>query len=204
LAVPSNVGEPDQPPPAQQRELFAVVFGQSSFKHWFLRRHAAQTARICANYGIRRIVDIGPTRGGAYRELSTKGISIECTGVLPASDVSNVLGRAMLGFQTYYPGSLAKSGSLAALASHGVTTVLDADCPISTDALEPFQHYLPFEVLSKQNGYQNVSVPDLAQVGSRLHGWYQSHSSTHHARLFVEESNFGSQKKEELSRRSQA
>jgi hypothetical protein len=185
LAIPSNVGEPPQTSVVDQRQPIAVVFGKTRFKEWFLDRNAIQTVQLCKHFKIDRIIDIGPSVDRRNRFFLAHGISLERLGILPAELVSRWLCSARLGFQTYFPGSLAKSGSLAALASHGVPTVIADNVPIATDALEPFVNFLPFEDVLRNTRQLRISVQELANIGAKLLRWYQEHDITAHARLMV-------------------
>jgi hypothetical protein len=194
LPICSNVGEVATRTHTSEREAIAVCFGAAEFKECFLNRFAGITARICSAAGIREMVSIGGFADVNDDAFAVHGIAVRDLGILPSCEVSNWLQKARLGFMTYFPDYLAKSSSLAAMAAHGVSTVMGNACNRSGDQFVPGASCLCLSEALKLSESPSKLLERLDQVGQRLFDWYQSHNAAAHAGKLLEEAWGGSAK----------
>jgi hypothetical protein len=123
LPVVSTVGEPESVELLIDRSHQMVVFGLGG------RRSAYQqflplVEKVCSQFGIQRIVDIGKPMGLDLTRLTK--IPIIEMGRLPASDVSKVLSESMFGWLSYDIDRLGKSSVYSAYAAHGLVPIIHA------------------------------------------------------------------------------
>ena len=159
--TPSNVGEPSDVCPWNEREPVAVVFGGRSQRNAVYASSGDSVRGLLDLSGIERIWDIGPPTN---THLSFAGRPVDVFGSLPASAVSERLQRARLGLIHYDPAFLTKSGIAAAYLSHAV--------PVRTLSLDarPPRQLAPPCVPS-----HDVEV-DLEQLGRSGFDWYQTYA----------------------------
>jgi hypothetical protein len=186
LSVPSNVGEACTLLPLDRRSAVAVCFGGAKFKEYSLYRNAEKTATICATAGVQQIVDIGQPATVDCRAFADRNIRIEQTGYLPSAAVSDYLASARLAFMEYFPGCLAKSGTIAAFAAHGIPTIVNDASSLPADGLSPGVHYLRLGDACRIVGSADMFFDRLSQIGVNLFHWYQSHNVDAHAQMLYE------------------
>jgi hypothetical protein len=122
LPVFSNVGEPDTVRPAADREATAVVFGRAGVETLLYQKRQQQLADAVLTLGVERLIDIGPRTQSPPARIGPA--PVEVRGVLPVSEISEILSASLCGFIAYPPVLLGKSGVFAAYAAHGVIPVM--------------------------------------------------------------------------------
>ena len=167
----SNVGEPDDVPPFDEREPYAVVFGGEAMKKR-LYDTLESTTRLLKKAGVDRIVDLGQSNDPP---ASVGGIPVETRGIQPAEAISTHLRRARIGLLRYPVDYLTKSGIWASYAAHGLSAAIVSDS--APTSLEEGKHFLRVD---PNMGAAGDPEP-LTDVGRNARRWYQSHAHSKQA-----------------------
>jgi hypothetical protein len=181
LPVPSNIGEPSIIPAYFARPLQAVIFGNARHKARLMTGHSATSiAAICNKIGITRIVNIGSRIEIDKKKFAHSSIEVVHLGFLDSREASDEFLRSRCGFFDYFPNSLSKSGSLAAMASHGVAVIPSGRITQGLDALLNCSHD---PVLSSINESSSSSEYEkaLAYRAEAALNWYRTHDTQTHA-----------------------
>jgi hypothetical protein len=121
LPVPSNLGEPREPPALAAREPFAVVLGRPGMRAR-VYRHPEIFVLALRAAGVEAILDIGPPLDG--RATLPPALPVTRCGYLEPASASAMLLRARFGLLDYPLDFVAKSGILAAYAAHGLVPLI--------------------------------------------------------------------------------
>lgn len=171
MPVFSNVGELDDPPPLDEREPIAVVFGgertrSSIAAGW----HSSEL--VLQRWGIRRLIEVGP--GRSFLHGSCRSLDLQFVGAQPPEAVSALLRRASVGIVGCPVYRLGGSGVLAAFVAHGCLGYLPrAEGPLS-DGLRLGTH-----VASEST--PSSALPAIARAGR---SWYGTHNRDRTVDLF--------------------
>lgn len=166
----SNVGEPEQVPPFEDRHPICVVFGRGGHRRRTWERFRPYFARL-GELGIERIVEIGS------EPEATVGLEwplpAERLGPLPAAAVSAHLLQARFGLFECPVRLACKSGVFLALTAHGVVALT----PDGRGRHDGFEH-----------GRWSLCLADgapseaPARAGIAAHRWYRRHRLARQAR----------------------
>lgn len=165
--VLSNIGEPDNLSPFNQRPPSLALFGRAMNRARAYQRGGKALSALCARLGITEVHDLGaPLPGKAVPDIA--GLTVHLHGVLPASDVSRVLRACRIGYLDNATGRLSKSGVFAAYASHGVVPVVEG-------------HYPDEDQLVRNEHLVALTAPPVAErfphIASNAHAWYYGHAA---------------------------
>jgi hypothetical protein len=177
LPVPSNVGEPAEIVPWDERPRRAVTFGGARFKRFALVEQADEAAELLRRLQIEELVDIGETAPIAATAFERRGIRVRGLGRTSALDVSAVLCQSRVGLMSYPKVVLTKSGILAAFAAHGMAVF--GDLPLTGDG----PTLLSLSEAAQAGDLEVVTSARTAAVANAL--WYSQHTSWHHGDLVV-------------------
>ena len=161
----SNVGEPDELPPYEDREPFVAHFGGETKKAQLYAEYGSALGPLLQRADVNRIIDIGPPVPEKLR--SRVGIPVESKGILSPKEVSRYLRRASLGLLNYPLHCLKKSGIWASYAAHGVPTLLAAKL-MGIEGLDRGRHFLLLN--------EEMSVPKTerrAEISQHVYRWYR-------------------------------
>jgi hypothetical protein len=168
LPVLSNIGEPREPPPFEDREPAAVVFGQPGMR---ARAYAALGKFLAPlrDVGIERIFDVGPPLDECARAACP--MPVTRVGYLEDAGASEVMLRCRFGLLEYPLDFLAKSGILAAYAAHGVVPLVRSPVTGTHDGL---RHGTTLVCLGAPiEGRLADAGPRIARA---VHSWYAQHA----------------------------
>ncbi len=179
LAICSNVGEPAELVPWDERARQAVTFGGARYKRFALCKQAEEVACLLRQLEIEELIDMGESVPIATGVFERAGVRVETRGRLPAADVSAVLSQSRVGFLEYPPNFVAKSGVFAGFAAHGVKVVLRQRMPLALNGLEHAAHFVALG--------DDRAAEDVARwlTSSSVVNWYQSHNIERHAELYL-------------------
>jgi hypothetical protein len=183
LAIPSNVGEPMQPPELNARARKMIVFGQPPLRKLTYETQMEELARACEELGIEQVDDVGNSFPGIPERVG--GLRVKKHGLLGASELSALLSDSLAGFVTYPRAFLAKSGVFAAYCAHRLVPVLPemtADRRPDADGLAGGVHYLRLQ----KNLRAEPALPKQQRIADAAWNWYRGHSLQHQARAFAE------------------
>ncbi len=180
LPIFSNVGEPEQLLPLEQRKRRLVIFGAQNWRSRTYEFSIAAIAKICQDLGITEIIDIGRPLTGDLPVIN--GIKVSVMGIKSAIEVSNFLADAMVGFFDYPFNFLGKSGVFAAYCAHGVLPV-GAVYPSLTclDGLEIGKHIY----LANLTDQSSINLSMAQAIANHAQTWYKSHQLSVHAQTFA-------------------
>ena len=173
IAIPSNVGEPPAGAISAwlERRNEIVVFGMAHTRELAYRQWASLEG-FCRQFGIARIVDIGPA---VSKTVKVPAVAVEHFGIIPAAQISQVLLGCRFGF-LYYPAEyLAKSGIFAAYCSHGLTPVVSMPRQLDCDGLVAGRHYVVAHDVAGRG------AADFEMIANEAGKWYASHDVAAHA-----------------------
>lgn len=179
----SNVGEPEEIVPYEQRRSHIAVFGGGGRKAKVYDKHRDSLRWIVNRKEFAQVVDIGPS-DDSFLPNETWSRPL---GVMSAEEISDWLASASLGVLSYPGRRLGKSGVAAAFASHGVPFVLfdEDDTSGNTDPYIEGEHFLRGEALAGAN--TSFSDPQLERMSRAIHRLYQDRlHSTQAARCFLD------------------
>jgi hypothetical protein len=163
----SNMGEPKNPPPLQQRKRQMLVFGSAIWRRKIYMDHIEALTRACHILRAEKIVDVGEPTG----IKPNVALPVEEMGRQPALTVSRWLGESMAGFLTYFDDSLAKSGVFAAYCAHGVLPVLASRSVSDPDGIRADNEYL-----SALDMQEHITETEMQAVADQAQAWYRRHS----------------------------
>lgn len=173
----SNLGEPISVSPLVDRAPRLVVFGSPGTRErLFGSIDASALARVVSAFGIDEIHEIGEPHGGVAPDLP--GVTWVRPGVLSTADVSRLMLDARAGLLDYshHPGTLGKSGVLAAYASHGVVTVSPTGLASEDDGLVSGRHYLQMDRAVPERPEDRQAVADAGRAWYLPHGLHATSS----------------------------
>ncbi len=168
LPVPSNVGEPQAPPPLEQRQPRLVVFGGRAQRQAAYRA-LASLGPVLRSLGLREIDDIGPP----LPQPAEAPLPVRSHGRLPAAEVDEKLSQARAAAVSYPLDFVAKSGIFAAISAHGCLPLLLAGGrrPGPCDGLLAGR-----ELLLLERSRSAPLDPEAQQaIASAAWRWYRSH-----------------------------
>lgn len=177
LPVFSNIGEPDMPPPLSGRGGQAVIFGSVAQRrrvHDVLSRAAESVALCLQQYGVTRILDIGPDAAVPPRIGS---IEVARLGPLPAQQVSEILAASRIGFIDYPGNFFTKSGIAAAYFAHRLLIVNTSPVGAYPPDLLEGQHFVGLSALIS-------SAFPAQEIADSGHAWYLKHGLAAAAKKF--------------------
>ena len=164
----SNVGEPANLLPADERARQVVVFGSRPVRAQVYARAAALEA-FCARHGIGRVVDVGLPLPGERR---LNGAEVRVAGPLPAPEASALFAQSLAGYFDYNAPFLGKSSIFAAYCAHGMVPVTFPANHAAGEGLRAGEHYLA--------GADDPAP--FVTVARAAHAWYCGHRLEIHAR----------------------
>ena len=167
----SNVGEPDEVLPYEERDAYAVVFGGRSMKQRLYTALTQEHIHQLLAAGVERIVDIG-TPGEAPE--SVHGCPVEEHGFIKAKTISTWLQHARVGLLHYPTDYLTKSGIWSSYVAHGVLPVIFSS-PRSIHLIEKDKHFVRWSV------GKHCSLASAGISARMLWHWYQEHACSGNA-----------------------
>ena len=166
----SNVGEPEEHVPFDDRSHYAVAFSGADEKDT-LYAHSDQLRRIFEANGIDRVIDIG----APPKSSPSSPVQHDVQGVQPAETIGQWLQRARIGLAYRRLDLLPKSGVVAAYLAHGVPPVV---LPNGTTEHPPVLSHGRHYVDLNRNGVQRI---DWREVSRQGYAWYQEHAHSQNA-----------------------
>jgi hypothetical protein len=179
LPICSNVGEPTELVPWDERPRRAVTFGGARFKTSFLTGSGAKkTALLCKRLRITELNDIGQESPCDVEGLRSAGVSFRRMGYLPATDVASMFMNARVALLDYFPSYLSKSGVLAAAAASGTPPIMlrgegASDGLVFGESILSIDSAVEMTMLDAQ----------LSKMSCAVVAWYRGHNLTRHAEL---------------------
>jgi len=169
-SVFSNVGEPEERVPFDDRDRYAVAFGGADEKDT-LYAHSDQLRRIFEASGIDRVIDIGTPP----KSSPSLPVQHDVLGVQSAETVGRWLQRARIGLAHRRLDLLPKSGVVVAYLAHGVPPVV---LPNGTTEHPPVLSHGRHYVDLKRTGAQRIDWEEVSRHG---YAWYQEHAHSQNA-----------------------
>ncbi len=166
--VISNIGEPNILLPLEQRRPWLVTFGNASLRQLIYTDCLDQLTDICHQLGIQEIYDIGANSKNVIKNIPQ--VKVNSMGILPSSEISEILSSAKAGFINYPAQYAGKSGVFAAYCAHQLLSVFNTENVGNNQyEIELGKHYWSI---------QNKKTIDtiLAQtIANNAHQWYKKH-----------------------------
>ncbi|MFB2881271.1 hypothetical protein [Floridanema aerugineum] len=178
LAVFSNVGEPEQPPPLVERPRQLVVFGAASTRRRVYQKSLAALEHTCQELLIEEIWDIGPATGLEIAKIN--GVPVIALGEKTPVEISKILSSSIVGFFNYDIDYLAKSGVFAAYCAHRLLSVGISSSNLQADGLQAGKHYCLADDLT-----QSLSLTAGQAIADNAYTWYHNHNLAIQAKVFV-------------------
>lgn len=172
----SNVGEPASMPSFDLREPQIAVFGANRRKRLIYGENRPLLDDLLNRQGFEQIIDLGPSKQVTLPDDER----VVRRGILPASVISSVLSTVMLGVVSYPGRRLGKSGSVSALAAHGVPfLLLDEGSDETTDLYEESRHFQ--HAATVVDGNQSLSPSVLRGMSCAVRERYTAKIHSRHA-----------------------
>jgi len=174
LPIPSNFGEPLQPPPPESRSAHLVLFSSNLSSQHGLNSPWTDLHRAAIQMGVERVILVGrPTSPPKGFDLPVQQV-----GFLSAGEISALLLKVRFGYAFLGPELFAKSGVFAAFAAHGVLPLVPCPAPDLPDGLRAGTHY------ARIGCPTDLGSPDLLQRA--LLDWYNAHNLSATAQRFAQ------------------
>ena len=176
MPVFSNVEEPPQVKPLQQRKNQMVVFGTPVRREEVYTKHFETLIHACRSLNVEMIVDIGRSMKSKF-SFPLPFIEL---GNQSAEKISSILSDSRAGFLSYFDGYLAKSGIFAAYCAHGLLPVMPARNVSELDGIRAGKEYVtPLDISRNELGTAPQTIADNARL------WYNEHSLTKAAAILA-------------------
>lgn len=179
LPVFSNIGEPENVRLLKNRKKRLVIFGSRGPRKRVYEKSRDELERVCKEFGITEILDIGPNLGIKLEPVNS--IPINILGIKSSAEVSSLLSETMIGFINYQTEYLAKSGIFASYCSHGVLPMAVWYDGQQTDSVHVNTHYW----LAGIDNSLPRSITAAQNVADNAFQWYQEHRLSIHAENFA-------------------
>lgn len=127
IGICSNVGEPENPKPLDQRARRLAVFGRWVTRRRLYANHLRELEQVARHLGIEEIADIGAVEDPGWfgdHVAGPLGPLLRSYGTLPVPDVSRLLEDSFLGALDYPCFLRGKSGIYAAYQAHATPILL--------------------------------------------------------------------------------
>jgi hypothetical protein len=178
LPVFSNMGELNYDLPLSKRSKRLVTFGHKNSRVRIYQEHVTDLTKICQDFHIKEICDIGNPTGVELPNISN--VSIIEKGIMESSQISKILSDSIIGFLIFPPPvQLAKSTIFAAYCAHGLIPYMVSGSKITINNLEMGKHYL-----STSNPSYNFSLKIGQEIANNAYNWYQTHNLSKQAKIF--------------------
>jgi hypothetical protein len=174
LPMFSTVGA-DVSVPLAQRQPWLVTFGNTSHRQAIYTDSLEQLTAICQQLEISEIYDIGKNSAEIVRPVPQ--VKVNAMGILTASEISQILRMARVGFINYPLTYIAKSTIFAAYASHKILPVFDrSNIAHNQDGVSFERHYW-----SLQTPGDTIDLATAHAIANNAHQWYADHDLEHTA-----------------------
>ena len=178
LPVFSNIGECENILPLDKREKNLVVFGSKNSRTQVYKECLKSLIISCKSLAIEKIYDIGVPTGINFSSILK--INVIEKGVLPSSEISEILSRSIAGFMNFPPPDLlGKSTVFATICGHGVLPILSKYPQRNRDGLVADKHY---KVMTESSQIFNLETAQ--DIASAAHKWYSDHSIAKQTKVF--------------------
>jgi hypothetical protein len=170
LPVFSNLGESENPISLSDRSNEMAMFIIGHLFDLSQSDLVMRAADLASKLGFTKLHVLGKVDG----EINCKtDLEVVLHGRLPAQEISKILSDCRMGYLSYTPEYLAKSGLLAAYAAHGLAVAVSGTASPLHDGLM-HGHNIYFEEDFKKKECLDF---DSFQVSAlNLHEWYRGHS----------------------------
>jgi hypothetical protein len=169
IPVFSNIGEPTDLLPLNQRQPWLVTFGNASLRQRIYTHHLDQLTDICHQLGIQEIYDIGANSTEIVRQVPQ--VKVNSMGILPATQISEIFSLAQVGFINSPVKYVGKSTIFAAYCAHKLLSVFPTEnIDNNQDGIELGQHYW-----SIQDG-KEIDLYLAQTIANNAYQWYWQHS----------------------------
>jgi hypothetical protein len=181
LSVFSTIGECLSPLPLTSRQPWLVTFGNAKLRKSIYTDSLEQLTTICQQLDIKEIYDIGHNSSDILRSIPT--VKVNAMGVLPATEISQILSNARVGFINYSISHIAKSTIFAAYSSHQLLSVFDnRNLGDNLDGVKLDRHYW-----AVRNTRNSIDLDTAQSIANNAYQWYDRHNlgrvSSHFANL---------------------
>ncbi len=179
LPIISNIGEPQNVPPLEQRKRRIIIFGREYSRDRVYKKYLQELILCCNILEIEEIYDVG-SPGIDLPKLDK--ISLVDVGEQPSEVVSQLMLTSLAGFFDYShsPGDWGKSGIFAAYCAHGLIPISTSYNPTEATGLKLNKHY----VVANQQ-LKNMENMQLQSIADNAFQWYVTHNLSEHARIFA-------------------
>lgn len=161
----SNVGEPEEIIPFEERDPIAVVFGGQNMKQRLYNKWNKRMDWFLEKMGIERIIDIGPCPNS---RISIKKIPVRKVGIQSSEKVGDYLKKAKFGLLHYPSDFITKSGVWASYLAFGV--------PILNVTEKPETHFIGNDkyCLGLKHFNQNHNSIHINEIVDSSYDWYRN------------------------------
>ncbi len=184
LPIFSSMGEPNSVPPIGDRQQQLVIFGGTVTRRRAYESSLIQLSKLCKQYGILRIIDIGKRTGIEFETLSLPPV-LEM-GCLSSDDISELLLESAFGWLSYENRDIEKSSVLASYCAHGVVPIihtLSPSIPLNETTREGAPRLLR---MTQDITETDLSVIELQALSDEVFTWYRGHNVASHAIAFLQ------------------
>ena len=184
IPIFSNIGEPNNLRPLQQRSRQLVIFGQLPTRIRLYREHRRTIETVCRRLRIEKVVDVGSGQS-PHIPHTLNGIEITSMGWMDEHALSNLMADSIAGIVYYWPDVWEKSGVIAAYQAHALVPILVELEPRRIPE-PPFLPYVLAERISNLSDprllHEGGSISDasLQEIADAAHDYYLQNQSVNH------------------------
>lgn len=179
IPVFSNVGEPEDIPPLNERIRRLVVFGSTAKRAQVYHKMRETLVNTCRLLEIEEISDVGTPLNLNTSEI--EGVRLVEMGRKTAQDISKLMLNSIAGIAPSYNNQLlTKSGVFAAYCAHGLVPVITQGKSSIADKLEVGKNFF-----YPDSRLKNIDIQSLQAIANNAHSWYANHSKLKTVELFA-------------------
>ncbi len=179
IPIFSNIGEPADPPPLDQRCRQLVLFGQAATRTRLYRERLHSLESICRNLQIQQVVDVGAGES-PFMPATLAGAPVRRAGYMEDYALSALMADSVAGVLGYWPDVWEKSGVMASYAAHALLPILVELEPRHVPKPAVVPYLLPEEIPAQLMPDGALSETILQAAASAAHAYYMQHQSISH------------------------
>jgi len=176
IPIFSNIGEPANLRPLQERPRQLVIFGQLVTRIRLYREQRQTLEAICGKLRIESVIDVGSGKSD-HIPATLAGIAVQSRGWMDEDSLSRLMADSIAGIIGYWPDVWEKSGVLAAYQAHALVPILVELEPRHIPAPSYLPYILPEEVLRLTGKENSVSDAVLQKIADASHAYYMQYQS---------------------------
>jgi len=176
IPIFSNIGEPANLRPLDQRARQLIIFGQATTRTRLYRERLATLEGICRSLQVEKVIDVGAGQT-PFMPLTLANAPVQSSGYMEELQLSALMADSIAGVLGYWPDVWEKSGVMASYAAHALLPILVELEPRRVPKPSVVPYLLPEEVPALLTPDGALFSTKLQAAACAAHTYYQQHQS---------------------------